>query len=167
MKKTLFGISILLASLSIPTISSANNQNDFQQNPLEYPNDYYSMHSLGCLLLQECKDGITRVTSQSDLENYYGYTISAGKELNQMFKSFNTLGIEVYIAPEEYFPVGHRGVYHTVSNNFYLNERYMSLQSLKMTMKFLSYGKTLQKIHILKVHFLGNRKQCGQVKWKI
>lgn len=46
MKKTLFGIGILLASLSMPTISSANNQNDFQQNPLEYPNDYYSMHSL-------------------------------------------------------------------------------------------------------------------------
>jgi len=133
MKKTLFGIGILLTSLSMPTISSANNQNDFQQNPLEYPNDYYSMHSLGCLLLQECKGGITKVTSQSDLENYYDYTINAGEELNQMFKSFNKLGIEVYIAPEEYFPVGHRGVYHTVSNNFYLNERYMSKPHVLMS----------------------------------
>ena len=117
----------------MPTISSANNQNDFQQNPLEYPNDYYSMHSLGCLLLQECKGGITKVTSQSDLENYYDYTINAGEELNQMFKSFNKLGIEVYIAPEEYFPVGHRGVYHTVSNNFYLNDAFMHRPHVLMT----------------------------------
>jgi len=31
----------------------------------------------------------------------------------------------VFLADEKYFLVGHRGVYHTVSNNFYLNKAFM------------------------------------------
>ena len=32
---------------------------------------------------------------------------------------------KVFLADERYFPVGHRGVYHTVSNNFFLNVAHM------------------------------------------
>ena len=39
-----------------------------------------------------------------------------------MLVSLNHVGVNVYLADEKYFPVGHRGVYHTVSNNFFLNK---------------------------------------------
>ena len=32
---------------------------------------------------------------------------------------------KVFLADMRYFPVGHRGVYHTVSNNFFLNVAHM------------------------------------------
>ena len=37
----------------------------------------------------------------------------------------NAVGARVFLADERYFPVGHRGVYHTVSNNFFLNVAHM------------------------------------------
>ena len=37
----------------------------------------------------------------------------------------NQIGIKVFLADQRYFPVMHRGVYHTVSNNVYLNKDYM------------------------------------------
>ena len=42
-----------------------------------------------------------------------------------MIMALNQIGVKVYLADERYFPVGHRGVYHTVSNNFYLNKDHM------------------------------------------
>ena len=42
-----------------------------------------------------------------------------------MLSSLNQIGVGVFLADEKYFPIGHRGVYHTVSNNFFLNKRYM------------------------------------------
>jgi len=39
--------------------------------------------------------------------------------------SLNQIGVKVYLADERYFPKMHRGVYHTVSNNFFLNKKYM------------------------------------------
>ena len=38
---------------------------------------------------------------------------------------FGQIGVDVHLADEKYFPVGHRGVYHTVSNHFYLNKTYV------------------------------------------
>eukprot|EP01052_Picozoa_sp_SAG31_P011219 SAG31_NODE_631_length_13367_cov_6.190648_3_plen_55_part_00 len=40
-----------------------------------------------------------------------------------MLVSLNTIGVKVFLAPEKYFPVGHRGVYHTVSNNFFFEQK--------------------------------------------
>ena len=42
-----------------------------------------------------------------------------------MLLTLHQIGVKVYLADQKYFPVNHRGVYHTVSNNFYLNRRYM------------------------------------------
>ena len=42
-----------------------------------------------------------------------------------MLVALNQVGVRVYLADSKYFPVGHRGVYHTVSNNFYLNRAFM------------------------------------------
>ena len=46
-------------------------------------------------------------------------------EFNQLLEVFAKIGIKVYIAPEKYFVRNTRGLYHTVSNNFYLNDHFM------------------------------------------
>ena len=63
-----------------------------------------------------------------DFEDRYGdnsnYDIIAN-EFNSMLVSLRRVGVNVFLADEKYFPVGHRGVYHTVSNNFFLNKTFM------------------------------------------
>ena len=39
----------------------------------------------------------------------------------------------VFLADIRYFPVGHRGVYHTVSNNFFLNVAHMKRPGVVMS----------------------------------
>jgi hypothetical protein len=39
----------------------------------------------------------------------------------------------VFLGAEKYFPPGHRGVYHTVTNNFYLNDAFMKRPDVLMT----------------------------------
>ena len=91
--------------------------------------DYYTNHSMGCMLLQECTDDVTEVNSLLDVSSNYdnpeAFT-SVAQEFNHMMSSLNHVGVRVYLADEKYFPVGHRGVYHTVSNNFFLNKTFMN-----------------------------------------
>ena len=91
-------------------------------------NGYYSMDSMGCMLLRECKDGVQKVTNLLDISSQYPNTDSfypIATEFNNMLVSLSRVGVNVFLADEKYFPVGHRGVYHTVSNNFFLNKRFM------------------------------------------
>ena len=123
--------ALALISVSVTSASAYDSRQlgkktiDFQQNPINFPDDYYSNHSMGCMLLQECKEGIVEVTSAKSFEDYYGVSFILGQEFNELLDAVNKVGSKVYIAPEAYFPVGHRGVYHTVSNDFYLNDRFM------------------------------------------
>ena len=97
---------------------------------------YYTMDAMGCMLLQECTEGVTEVHSLLDVSSQYEnperYTF-ASFEFNNMLNSLHQVGVKVYLADEKYFPVGHRGVYHTVSNNFYLNRRFMSRPHVLMS----------------------------------
>ena len=91
--------------------------------------DYYTIHSMGCMLLRECTDGVKQVTSLLDISSEYSNTTefsSVATEFNRMLTSLGQVGVKVFLAEEHYFPVGHRGVYHTVGNNFFLNKRHMS-----------------------------------------
>ena len=102
----------------------------------ELTQGYYSMDAMGCMLLGECTDGVKEVNNLLDVSSQYPntdsfYPISA--EFNSMLSSLNTIGVKVFLAPEKYFPVGHRGVYHTVSNNFFLNERFMGRPHILMS----------------------------------
>ena len=123
--------ALALVSVSVTSASAYDSRQlgkktiDFQQNPIDFPDDYYSNHSMGCMLLQECKEGIVEVTSAKSFEDYYGVSFILGQEFDELLDAVNKVGSKVYIAPEAYFPVGHRGVYHTVSNDFYLNDRFM------------------------------------------
>jgi len=55
------------------------------------------------------------------------------QEFNNMLMSLNQVGVKVYLADDKYFPPGHRGVYHTVSNAFFLNREYMDRPSTLMS----------------------------------
>ena len=98
--------------------------------------DYYSNHSMGCMLLQECTDDVTEVFSLLDVSSQYDNTDSfypVANEFNHMLVALNQIGVRVYLADEKYFPVGHRGVYHTVSNNFFLNDAFMGRPGVLMS----------------------------------
>ena len=96
-------------------------------DPLQ-ENEYYTSHSMGCMLLRECTDGVKKVTSLLDISSQYPNTddfYPVAIEFNNMLVSLKRVGVNVFLADEKYFPVGHRGVYHTVSNNFFLNKTFM------------------------------------------
>ena len=86
------------------------------------------MDAMGCMLVRECTDNVEEVHSMLDVSSQYEnperYT-SVALEFNNMLMSLNQIGVKVYLADEKYFPAMHRGVYHTVSNNFFLNRKYM------------------------------------------
>ena len=90
-------------------------------------NQFYTMHSMGCMLLRECTEDVEQVFSVNDVSNYHSnsdYSVIAD-EFHGMLVALDQVGVKVFLADEKYFPVGHRGVYHTVSNNFFLNKTFM------------------------------------------
>ncbi len=88
---------------------------------------YNTMDSLGCMLVRECTEGVEEVHTMLDISSNYemeDYT-NVSLEFNNMMNSLKAVGVKVFLADQKYFPHGHRGVYHTVGNNFFLNKKYM------------------------------------------
>ena len=86
------------------------------------------MDAMGCMLLLECTDEVDKVYSLLDISAEYTNTdefTPVAHEFNNMLMSLSAVGVNVYLADEKYFPPMHRGVYHTVGNNFFLNRKYM------------------------------------------
>jgi len=120
-------IMSLLAALSIaaPVLADPIKQDE-----------YYSNHSMGCMLLRECTDGVKQVFSLLDISSEYPNTddfYPVANEFNSMLVALNQVGVNVFLADEKYFPVGHRGVYHTVGNNFFLNKTFMKRPHVLMS----------------------------------
>ena len=93
------------------------------------------MDSMGCMLLRECTDGVKQVTSVLDISSEYSNTddfYPVADEFNNMLVSLGQVGVNVFLADDKYFPVGHRGVYHTVGNNFFLNRTHMGRPNILM-----------------------------------
>jgi len=89
---------------------------------------YNSMDAMGCMLVRECTKDVEEVHSLLDISANYPNTeefTPVALEFNNMLMSLKQIGVNVYLADQRYFPKMHRGVYHTVSNNFYLNKKYM------------------------------------------
>ena len=91
--------------------------------------EYFTPHAQGCMLLRECTDHVKELKTVSDLNKDKeladnDYSIIAD-EFDSLIRSLNAVGAKVFLADLRYFPVGHRGVYHTVSNNFFLNVAHM------------------------------------------
>ena len=97
---------------------------------------YNSYDSMGCMLLLECTDGVEQVTNLLDISSQYPNTSSftpIATEFNNMLSSLSRIGVKVFLADQKYFPPGHRGVYHTVGNNFFLNKAFMGRPSTLMS----------------------------------
>lgn len=88
---------------------------------------YHTNDSLGCMLLRECTDGVDKIENIATIADEYpdtDYNIVAD-EFNTMLVALEQVGVGVFLADSKYFPDTHRGVYHTVGNNFFLNKKYM------------------------------------------
>jgi len=117
----------LLASAALVAPVSADPLKD---------SEYFTMHSMGCMLLGECTDDVEEIASILDVSSQYSNTeqfYSVANEFNNMLSSLDAIGVKVFLADQKYFPVSHRGVYHTVSNNFFLNKAFMGRPSVLMS----------------------------------
>ena len=96
---------------------------------------FYTMDAMGCMLLRECTNGVKRIQSIQDIIDYYPDSDydAVASEFNNIIASFNKVGVGVFLADSKYFPPGHRGVYHTVGNNFFLNNAFMHRQGVLMS----------------------------------
>jgi hypothetical protein len=115
-------IPAILAAISLGTAHIALANED------KITKGYNSMDAMGCMLLRECTDDVDQVFSLLDVSSQYPNTEEftfVAKEFNAMITALNAVGVKVFLADEKYFPISHRGVYHTVGNNFFLNRRYM------------------------------------------
>jgi len=125
MKKLLVALG---AFALLPAIVFANEE--------KLKNGFYSYDSMGCMLLRECTEDVEEVFSMLDISHNYpnmeAFTSDA-PEFNMMLMTLNQIGVKVYLADQKYFLVGQRGVYHTVSNNFYLNRAFMHRPHVLMT----------------------------------
>ena len=124
MKKIIASL-VAAAAVALPALS----------DPLK-DYEYYSNHSMGCMLLRECTDGVNKVFSLLDISSEYPNTddfYPVAIEFNNMLVALNQVGVNVFLADEKYFPVGHRGVYHTVGNNFFLNKAFMKRPGVLMS----------------------------------
>jgi len=123
MKKIIMGL-LAAATLSTPVLADSLKENQHK-----------TMHSMGCMLLQECTDNVEEVFSLLDVSSQYSNTeefTPVANEFNNMLVSLNQVGVKVFLADQKYFPEGHRGVYHTVSNNFFLNRKFMGTPATLM-----------------------------------
>ena len=116
MRKTILA---MLAAVSLGTPALADSK---------ITKGFNTMDAMGCMLLRECTDGVKEVFSLLDVSSEYPNTDEftfVANEFNNMLTSLNSVGVKVFLADSKYFPHTHRGVYHTVSNNFFLNRKYM------------------------------------------
>ena len=115
MRKTILAI-LAAVSLGAPVLADSKITKGF-----------YTMDALGCMILRECTKDVQPVKDITTIANAHSdsdYSIIAD-EFSRMLVALEHVGVNVFLADEKYFPVGHRGVYHTVSNNFFLNKTYM------------------------------------------
>ncbi|MEK9699249.1 MAG: hypothetical protein VW270_25955 [Candidatus Poseidoniales archaeon] len=117
MKKVIMSL-LAAAAMSAPALADPIKDDEF-----------FTPHAQGCMLLQECTDHVQELKTVSDLNKHEeladsDYSVIAD-EFNSLVRSLNAVGAKVFLADMRYFPVGHRGVYHTVSNNFFLNVAHM------------------------------------------
>jgi len=128
MVRSLIPVFLTIASLGIANFALANET--------KLTKGFYSYDAMGCMILRECTDDVKEVSSMLDISSNYENMESftpVTAEFNNMLSSLDDVGVKVFLADEKYFPAGHRGVYHTVSNNFFLNKAYMDNPGVLMT----------------------------------
>ena len=123
-----FLTAVAAVAVALPALSAPNHDSKITKG-------YHSNDSMGCMLLRECTDGVKEVFSLLDVSSEYPNTDEftfVANEFNNMLVSLNQVGVKVFLADSKYFPHTHRGVYHTVGNNFFLNRKYMGKPGVLM-----------------------------------
>ena len=123
MKKIIMSL-LAAATMSAPALADPQLTKGFK-----------TMDSMGCMLLRECTNGVEQVSSVGDIADKYpdsDFSVVTN-EFHRMLIALDKVGVEVFLADEKYFPAGHRGVYHTVGNNFFLNKTYMHRPGVLMS----------------------------------
>ena len=119
MARSLIPVILTTMSIALGSVALANE---------EKIKGYNTYDSMGCMILRECTKDVKQVFSMLDVSSNYDNMedfTSVAQEFNNMISSLNDVDVKVFLADQKYFPIGHRGVYHTVSNNFFLNKKYM------------------------------------------
>ena len=80
----------------------------------------------------ESKKSLDLLDISSEYPNTTEFTF-VSNEFNRMLVALNRVGVNVFLADQKYFPIGHRGVYHTVGNNFFLNKNHMGRPHILMS----------------------------------
>ena len=120
MARSLIPAILTTMSLALSSVALANED--------KITKGFYSYDAMGCMLVRECKKDVKEVVSMLDISSNYDNMeefTSVTQEFHNMLFTLNEIGVKVYLADERYFPHMHRGVYHTVGNNFFLNKKYM------------------------------------------
>lgn len=88
---------------------------------------YNTYDAMGCMMLFDCTDDVEQITSFAQIEKEYPTAnfSEIREEAQSLISALNDSGVKVFLGPEKYFPPNHRGVYHTIGNNFFLNDYYM------------------------------------------
>ena len=113
MVRSLIPAFLTTMSLALSSVALANES--------KITKGYYSMDAMGCMLMRECTKDVKEVFSMLDISSNYKNMeefTPVTQEFHNMLVSLNQIGVKVYLADERYFPKMHRGVYHTVGNNF-------------------------------------------------
>ena len=112
-------ILAMLAAVSLGTPAFADDS--------KITKGYNSMDAMGCMLVRECTDGVVEVESIATIADEYPDTdySAVADEFHTMLVALEQVGVGVFLADSKYFPNTHRGVYHTVGNNFFLNRKFM------------------------------------------
>jgi len=102
-------------TLSVPAVAEPDIKN------------WNTMHSMGCMLLRECTEGVRSASTLSALEEEFSITFNEEQkeELGDILGSLRDLGIEVFVGDPKYFVRNTRGIYHTQGNKFFLNPQYL------------------------------------------
>ena len=75
---------------------------------------YFSMDAMGCMLLKECTDDVEKINSSLDLRAAFPDSDwnAVEDEFDMIMIAFRQIGVDVHIADERYFPVGHLSLIH-------------------------------------------------------
>ena len=127
MVRSLIPVTLTILSLGLSNFALANEG--------KITKGFYTNDSLGCMLLRECKEGVEPLWGVDYLKEVYPDSDwdPVASELARILNALTLVGVDVFLADQKYFPVGHRGVYHTVSNHFYLNKAFMHRTSTLMS----------------------------------
>ncbi len=128
-------MKIFLAALAAAAAVALPALSDPQGERGEIVKGFHTYDSMGCMLLRECTEDVNKVESIASIADYYPDSDFTGvaNEFHGMLLALEQVGVNVFLADTRYFPVGHRGVYHTVGNNFFLNTAFMHRPNVLMS----------------------------------